>query len=309
MVCFKYAPFLDFIGEQVPVMDTSDFMLISRNKAKKTLRARQMRLEQERKVALEAAKLTEQKGMGDPSSVPGNDSNDNEAQPVVHLSRSPIKYSMDERTGVNRMRATKKKQIERALFSENSMQLDQEQMQLAVEEDENQKADGPVAALTHKRYIPTHKEWEEQRRLKAENSQTTVDQMTPATTMTAKRYIPTTKEWDEQRRFKLKAKMETKKNATSANSTNELGAEKRKGNVTHYGANIDWTNLTRTNNNFQKMASQPMPIEGEQKDRQVKKGNVIRYTIDELLKLEPQPDDLDVPAEVALIDKKLLKGN
>lgn len=57
------------------------------------------------------------------------------------------------------------------------------------------------------------------------------------------------------------------------------------------------------------MASQPMPIEGEQKDRQVKKGNVIRYTIDELLKLEPQPDDLDVPAEVALIDKKLLKGN
>lgn len=118
-----------------------------------------MRLEQERKVALEATKLTEQKGMGDPSSVPGNDSNDNEAQPVVHLSRSPIKYSMDERTGVNRMRATKKKQIERALFSENSMQLDQEQMQLAVEEDENQKADGPVAALTHKRYIPTHKEW------------------------------------------------------------------------------------------------------------------------------------------------------
>lgn len=108
MVCFKYAPFLDFIGEQVPVMDTSDFMLISRNKAKKTLRARQMRLEQERKVALEAAKLTEQKGMGDPSSVPGNDSNDNEAQPVVHLSRSPIKYSMDERTGVNRMRATKR---------------------------------------------------------------------------------------------------------------------------------------------------------------------------------------------------------
>ncbi|XP_032580353.1 uncharacterized protein LOC116801971 [Drosophila sechellia] len=245
-------------GDPVEFMDNLDFMRISRRKAKITFeKAREKRLEQERMAALEATKLTEEKSMEDPSSVPvpvpGND--------------SPINFSAEERTEVDRMRA--------------------------VEEGENQEAGGPVATLTPKRYIPTDKEWDEQCRLKAQKSPTTVDQMPPATTMTAKRYIPTTKEWDEQCRFKIMAKMETEMNATLP--TKKLGAESRNGNITHYGANVAPTPM------------ESQPIEGEQNDRQVKKGNVIRYTIEELLKLEPQPEDLEVPAEVALINNNLLK--
>ncbi|KMZ10189.1 uncharacterized protein LOC27208711 [Drosophila simulans] len=242
-------------GDPEEFMDNLDFMRISRRKAKITFeKAREKRLEQERMAALEATKLTEEKSMEDPSSVPvpvpGND--------------SPIHFSAEERTEVDRMQAVK-------------------------EGEEDQEASGSVVALTPKRYIPTDKEWDEQCRFKAQKSPTTVDQMPPATTMTAKRYIPTTKEWDEQCRFK----METEMNATLP--TKKLEAESRNGNITHYGANVAPTPM------------ESQPIEGEQKDRQVKKGNVIRYTIEELLKLEPQPEDLEVPAEVALINNNLLK--
>ncbi|KQS29961.1 uncharacterized protein Dere_GG26210 [Drosophila erecta] len=329
---------------QADVFDDSDYVIVCRNKGKKTLLAKERRLEQDRKVALEALKLAEQRRMRDPlvlSSDPDKE-NAGKVQPVVHLSRSPIRFSLEDRIKVNRLRTAKKERIEHALLEiakEKEVQLLQEQRKRAVNryistqnESEEMGAGDPVDTVdtvtTKKRFIPTAKEWDEQCRLKLLTLEKKT--VTPVTTMTANRYIPTTKEWDEQRRAKHKGKMEAEKenipaktelplkesngiyNTTDVSSVfvnkvvtgttakpscslpTELETEKRKGNITHYKTTINWTTRKPPKMAIdinQQMESQQK--DDQQEDRQIKKGSVQRYSIEELLKLEPQPEDLE----------------
>ncbi|XP_043661054.1 uncharacterized protein LOC122625167 [Drosophila teissieri] len=329
------------------------------NYHEKSLLARERRREQDRKVALEALKLVEQRRMRGPlvpSSDPGKE-NVGGAQPVVHLSRSPIRFSLEDRIKVDRLRAAKKERIEYALLEianekklAKSMHLLQEQRKRAVnrcistlKEPENTEAGASVATVATvatKRFIPTAKEWDEQRRIKfvkpEKNDVIPVAPKNPVATMTANRYIPTCKEWDEQRRAKHKAKMDTVKEnipaitklplresngvygttgmssvfvkkvdpGTTAKPpcplpTKELAAEKRKGNITHFQTIINWAN--RKTFKAPKMAiaitqqMESQQIADQREDRPMKKASVQRYSIEELLKLEPQPEDLEDP--------------
>ncbi|XP_039500575.1 uncharacterized protein LOC120457249 [Drosophila santomea] len=331
----------------------------------KSLLARERRCEQNRKVALEALKLVEQRRMRAPlvpSSDPGKE-NVGEAQPVVHLSRSPIRFSLEDRIRVDRLRAAKKERIECALLKiynekkvAQSVHLLQEQRKCAVstlKETENIQTGASVATVTTKRFIPTAKEWDEQRRLKLvkpeKNDVIPVAPEKPVATMTANRYIPTTKEWDEKLRAKLKAKTETvKKNIPAitklplkesngaydttsvslvfvkkvypgitakppcSQPTKQLEAEKRKGNISYFQTIINWTN--RKTFKAPKMAiviNQQMESQqkaAQQEVCQLKKANVQRYSIEELLKLEPQPEDLEDPNIKALCSLKIVRN-
>ncbi|EDX05288.1 GD21884 [Drosophila simulans] len=74
------------------------------------------RREHERKVAVEALKLAEQRRMRDPVIAPTEvNENSKNVRPIINISRSPIKFTPEERIKVDRLRAAKRERIERIL--------------------------------------------------------------------------------------------------------------------------------------------------------------------------------------------------
>lgn len=239
---------------------------------KKRFAAEEKRREQERKVALEALKLVEQRRTRGPL-VPNMHSDDCSEPPqqIVHLSRSPVRYTPKERVRVEALRTAKMERIEKILREMSQEKRDaQEQMK---------DSSASASALS--------------------TSTTTPSSSPPKPA--AKRYIPTVKEWDEQRRAKQQAKREAKK---APGQTQQMPAEsgapvakrqdaprylppgqclpgeRRRGNLTHWKRLPVWT---------LHVPQKPLPLTGP--DGKV----IVRYTVEELLQLEPQPEDLEIP--------------
>ncbi|KAI8042332.1 uncharacterized protein LOC128261972 [Drosophila gunungcola] len=270
--------------------------------------AEEKRREKERKVAVEALKLAEQRRMRAPlvPSTPANE-NCNDGQPVVHLSRSPIKFSPEERIRVDSLRAAKRERIERVLremTNEKQEELEKLEKLEKLEQLEQQKlqqqkhiSNDPIHHIT----IQKETEKKEAVALVRKN-----------------RYIPTTKEWDERCRAKQMAKMEAEKqdsknsNSSKANAVNPslveitssgvirlgdlrasakprycppnelLETEKRKGNLTHFRPLPNWTSRQNPHTSLNTLSNQ--------------KGKIVqRYSIEQLLEFEPQPGDLKKP--------------
>ncbi|XP_039483664.1 uncharacterized protein LOC120446658 [Drosophila santomea] len=278
------------------------------------------RREHERKVALEALKLTEQRRMRDPVITPmeGNE-NSKDVRPIINLSRSPIRFTPEERIRVTRLKAAKKERIERILREMTNAK----QTQLEEQELQQDK-------------ISFDNESEEPIKPKEPHDHSEKKEEVPV--VTKKRYIPTTKEWDEQCRAKHLAKVEAQKQnpmgvqeASPALSSSEspvsskqplikanvvnitpwgvirlgdlrattqprycppaelLDAEKRRGNLTHSRPLPNWT-IRR---------SPQVPLKTLLNQR----GKIVqRYSIDQLLVLEPQPEELEEPR----VDEALL---
>lgn len=284
------------------------------------------RLEQERKVALEALKLVEQRRV--------RESLDEKPQIIVHLTRSPVDFTPEERERVDRLRLIKREHIERVLL-EMRLELKMKQHKVAP-------------AFTSSRYISL------QRAVKPGTE--TAPEAAAAAAVGAgaaaggdadvppRRYIPTVKEWDERCRAKAYAGElagANKENNMSNKSQPKLddnmsmqqqramvpsslgnimpklqpaaepckdrklfvprywpptpmvaAGEKRRGNLTHA------RNISRA---FANCGLLPTPtLEGEPNpcpslDEVVHVPNVKRYTIEELLQWEPQPHELQKP--------------
>ncbi|XP_064537297.1 titin [Drosophila montana] len=142
------------------------------------------RREQERKVALEALKLVEQRRMRETLDQP---------QIIVHLTRSPVDFTPEERVRVNRLRIIKREHIE-SVLREMRDELELKQ----------QKADGVQPSS---RYICLQRaaKPDTQATPQPEQQQQQLQQPPPPppASSTPKRYIPTVKQWDE--RCKAKA--------------------------------------------------------------------------------------------------------
>ncbi|EDV54871.2 uncharacterized protein Dere_GG21759 [Drosophila erecta] len=285
------------------------------------------RREHERKVAVEALKLAEQRRMRDPLIAPMKGSgNSKDVQPIIHLSRSPVRFTPEERIGVTRLRAAKRERIERILREMTNGK------QAALKEQELQEDKTCVDAESKEPNKAPNKEPN-----KEPNDQQS-EKKEEAPVVTKKRYIPTTKEWDEQCRARQLAKMEAQKqnqvgvqDASPALSSSEsavsskqpliksnvvnispsgvirlgdargttqprycppaklLDAEKRRGNLTHFRPLSNWP--------IRRSLQVPFKIQLNQRGKIVQ-----RYTIDQLLLLEPQPEDLEKPQ----VDEALL---
>jgi len=260
-------------------------------------KAYQRRVEQERKVALEALKLVEQRRMRDPLVPSPNQANENseKTQPVVHLYRSPIRFSPEERLKVDNWRIAKRDRIEKVILEMDNEKKEQQQLQLQREK----------RILAPNRQINVQKKPEMEKETKEKEVAT-------------KRYIPTAKEWSELRRAKHLAKMEvdkenvkpakTKPPVTKANENNGmplksskegdpgpsppkplyippgklLEGEKRRGNRTHFQLSRKFSNRRSSNG--------PITIVLDLNGKIVQ-----RYSIEELLQFEPQPEDLEKP--------------
>ncbi|XP_037723580.1 uncharacterized protein LOC119555946 [Drosophila subpulchrella] len=257
-------------------------------------KAYQRRVEQERKVALEALKLVEQRRMRDPLVPSSNQANDNseKTQPVVHISRSPIRFSPEEKLKVDRLRIAKRERIEKALLEMESEKKEQQLLEL-----------------------------DQEKRVLAPNRQSSVQnnpEKEKEVEVATKRYIPTVKEWSELRRARHLAKVEgdkenvkpakTKPPVTNANENNSipsksskkgdpgqfaakplysppvklLEVEKRRGNLTHFQSFRKFSN--------RRGSKAPITIVLDQNGKVVQ-----RYSIEELLQFEPQPEDLEKP--------------
>jgi len=257
--------------------------------------------EKRREVALEALKLSEQRRLRGSLIAPIEENeNSHKAQPVIHLSRSPIRFTPEERIKVDRLRVAKRERIERILremTNEKQEQLKKQQLQ----QQKKIRYDDKVQKT------PSTKDQESEKKI----------EVTP---VTKKRYIPTTKEWDEQCRAKYMAKKDAEKqdgsskdgpakpplvNPNLVNITPSgvirlgdlratssprycppselLEAEKRRGNLTHFRPLANWT--TRRSPLI------PLKILVNQKGKVVE-----RYSIEQLLDLEPQPGDLEKPS-------------
>ncbi|KAH8366504.1 hypothetical protein KR084_012446 [Drosophila pseudotakahashii] len=269
--------------------------------AEKPYDAEEKRREHERKVALEALKLSEQRRMREPLVPPIQGlENSNDAQPVIHLSRSPIRFTPEERVKVDRLRVAKRERIERILREmtnekQEQLKLQQVQQQKKIRYEANEQK--PSIAI----------------------EQEPAKKVEVAEVVPKKRYIPTTKEWDEQCRAKYLARMSAEKNKqsgltpptpplTNSNVVNItasgiirlgdlratakprycppaelLAAEKRRGNLTHFRPLANW-NIRRN-----PLAPFREPIN--------QKGHIVqRYSIEKLLELEPQPEELKNPS-------------
>lgn len=134
------------------------------------------RREKERKVAVEALKLVEQRRLRGPLLPTVQNYDYCEApKPIVHLSRSPVRYSPEERIKVDRLKAAKKERIERVLKEmgeqENLKKLQQKMIKLVAgpakpSDKEAPKENPSMVTAATRRYIPTTKEWDEQCRAK-----------------------------------------------------------------------------------------------------------------------------------------------
>ncbi|XP_016984678.1 uncharacterized protein LOC108048480 [Drosophila rhopaloa] len=271
------------------VTTSSDVPLDSPPPAEKRLSAQERRREQERNVALEALKLAEQRRRG--HSVPSPDCD--QAHPIVHLSRSPLRFTPEERIKVDRLKAAKRERIEKAL------------LEMANNQQEQQDNGSPNEERTQNHGSNRHINIRKEPQMPGE--------MDIAQT---KRYIPTAKEWNVQRRAKHMAKMEAKVEnencfqpaktrriftnsrgnnikpskfakggdlvAKATPPTELLKWEQRKGNLTHF------RKLPKSTPRQMLQTPFKMPIN-------LKEGDVQRYSIEQLLELEPQPEELEKP--------------
>ncbi|XP_016976074.2 uncharacterized protein LOC108042358 [Drosophila rhopaloa] len=321
-------------NENLPT--TSSNILPDHPTVKQMYDAQEKRREHERNVAVEALKLVEQRRMRAPlvSPTPANE-NLNNVQPVINLSRSPIKFSPEERIRVDRLRIAKRERIERVLremTNEKQEQLDQlEPQQL------QQQKKIRYEPIERNRHISIQRESE-----KEEHKMTSYDpnntnryisipkapeKKEEVALVVKKRYIPTTKEWDEQCRAKQMAKMEAEKQdsnplptSSQALSVNPnvvkitssgvirlgdlratvkprycppdelLETEKRKGNLTHFLPLANWTSRQNPQTSLKILTNQ--------------KGEIVkRYSIEQLLEFEPQPEELENPT----LDEAILR--
>ncbi|XP_030383007.1 uncharacterized protein LOC115630541 [Scaptodrosophila lebanonensis] len=191
---------------------------------KKKYEADEKKREHERKVALEALKLVEQRRMREPlvPAIRGNILPSSKLQrPVVHLTRSPVRFTPEERERVDRLRVLKRERIEFVLREMKKEREQQKSRKNPPGRDRNAKA-GEKVGEPHprseeveallpipKRNIsskvdipdePKHESIVPPKRYiclqRSKPEQVVVPAAKPL--LPARRYIPTTKEWDEQ---------------------------------------------------------------------------------------------------------------
>ncbi|KAH8324549.1 hypothetical protein KR074_010838, partial [Drosophila pseudoananassae] len=259
--------------------------------AEKRIEADEKRRQQERKVALEALKLVEQRRMRSPLVSSSESTEDSEkSKLIIHLSRSPVRFSPEERNRVDRLRIAKKERIERVL---REMKTELEEPQVAQVPKQKKSPSPPKASSrVRKRYIPTTKEWDEQCRQKllaaihaADHCNDPEDEnwmpnlaharmVEPLVSSTSYNIMPT-----------QVIKLEDAKAAASpryCQPAKVLHSEMRKGNLTH-------------SRPIAHRSSRTAP-QGPMKTIINKSGKIVqRYTIDQLLKFEPHPGQLEKP--------------
>ncbi|XP_017086577.2 uncharacterized protein LOC108118412 [Drosophila eugracilis] len=260
----------------------------------------QKRRENERKVALEALKLSEQRRMRVPLISPTADNaNSDNVQPIIHLSRSPVRFAMEEKWKVDRLRDAKKERIERILremTNEKQEQLKQQQLQQQnkIRNDtvepkssisDQQKSEKNDQGTTKKRYIPTTKEWDEQCRAKylAKLNADKQNKDEPQDSATSKPLPPKSNVVNISPSGVIRLgdlRATTKPLYCPPNDL--LDTEKRKGNITHFRPLPNWT--------IRQTPQEPLKVLTN------KMGKIVqRYSIEQLLAFEPQPGDLEKP--------------
>ncbi|KAH8282166.1 hypothetical protein KR054_005850, partial [Drosophila jambulina] len=253
--------------ENIPVTPT----------AAKLLEIEEKRREKERKVAVEALKLAEQRRMRGallPTAQNFENSETPAPQPIIHLSRSPVRYTPEERLKVDRLRIAKKERIERVLKEMQNEKLEQENLKklqldkvpleagASKSSDKAAKENKSVVAAT-RRYIPTTKEWDEQCRAKHQaNPKLNAVKIRSAEII--KREVPKTTDIP---RYRPPSQL--------------LMGEKRKGNLTHSLPLPNWT---------PRRLPQTLPALKNRMGKVIK-----RYSIEQLLLLEPKPEELEKP--------------
>ncbi|XP_017155425.1 uncharacterized protein LOC108164289 [Drosophila miranda] len=218
-------------------------------------------LEEKRKVALEALKLMEQRRLRDPSFGPFKKT---EAEGVIrHISRSPVRFTTDERERVSKMRVDKKERIEKVLMEmlqkkkplklypekwqkEARVQEDGEQQTCQVQKpskanhekqskpavevpQEQQQGKPPQQRMIQKRYFGLQRATTINAQAETElEPQPQVQNEPPAEAkqQPPRRYIPTTKEWDEKCRTR---ELERER---ASNKENEKSKSSQKPSVT-----------------------------------------------------------------------------
>ncbi|KAH8323517.1 hypothetical protein KR067_012543, partial [Drosophila pandora] len=268
--------------------------LLSVLTAEKRIDAEEKRREQERKVALEALKLVEQRRLRGPLISPKEASEAPEkAKLIIHLSRSPVRFSPEERLRVDRLRIAKKERIERVL---REMKSDLEAQQVAQVQKQKKSLTPPKTTSRHtastKRYIPTTKEWDEQCRVKlladieaADNYNDSEDENRMPNLAHARLVQPLVSSSSYNILPTQVIKLEDAKAAGTPRycpPAKILQGERRKGNLTHLRPIPHWS-------------PRPTP-QGPMETLINKFGRIVkRYTIDQLLKFEPQPGQLERP--------------
>ncbi|KAM8717786.1 hypothetical protein ACLKA7_004483 [Drosophila subpalustris] len=148
--------------------------------------------EQERKVALEALKLVEQRRMRESVS-------EEKPEEIVHLTRSPVNFTAEERVRVDRLRAIKREHIERVL----------REMELEMKKQNTQTKQSTGRYVGLQRAVKKEPEVESKAEPEAKTETKEQTEKQPP-----RRYIPTVKQWDE--RCKAKA------NVAAANKENTM---------------------------------------------------------------------------------------
>ncbi|XP_017051869.1 uncharacterized protein LOC108095311 isoform X2 [Drosophila ficusphila] len=240
----------------------------------KLFSATEKRRSHRRKVAVEAVLLAEERRMRTElvSTKDGPGDSTKMVQPEVHLSRSPIKFSPEERVRVDRMRIAKRERIEKALME---MEMEKKALDLLDQQKKDGERKDKSGATGRKRYIPTSKEWDEQRRakhlarLKSEkgnaNGQQASQTKSPATESLGGNGMSVVI-------------------SSEQNPEGLAEGETRRGNLTHF----KYLHTHQPRRAFHK----PLQILIEEKGG----GLLHRYSIETLLELEPQPGDLEKPS-------------
>ncbi|XP_017845204.2 uncharacterized protein LOC108601784 isoform X1 [Drosophila busckii] len=300
--------------------------------------AEEKRREHERKIALEALKLVEQRR--------SRETEEPKPKPLVHLSRSPVRFTPEERVRVDRLRLIKREHIERVLREmrdelEAKQQQQQQQpisnryvaLQRALKQQpasETEAATEPVlkpaaaaaaeaAAAPPKRYIPTVKQWDERCKAKASKAAANKEnekqqQHQPRAAAEESSEQPARAMLASSLRQNLPPQPAQQLNAKSRElfvprfwprAPSLASSERRRGNLTHA------RNISRA---FPMCGLLPTPSPHGQPDDDDDEDDDVayecsksikRYSIEQLLKLEPQPQQLQKPQ----IEHSLLKLN
>ncbi|XP_046866951.1 uncharacterized protein LOC6641676 [Drosophila willistoni] len=253
------------------------------------------RREYERKVALEALKLVEQRRMREPlvplKKVTSSTKTDANKPPIIHLTRSPVDFNSVERERVNRLRTAKRNRIElvlKEMHKESQKHIVPDPATSEVNETKNLAAP-TTTNKTSKRYIPTVKEWDEKCKMKMAK---TSKQNRENKENNGKKHSASTQGHSDNQH-------PSKRFTTTSNSNHVmlpgiqslsyspkyvppgqvLPGETRRGNLTHAGVS----------------ATVRLPKLNSTQRNQVKVKVIKRYSIQQLLQLEPQPGDLEKP--------------
>ncbi|XP_034473350.1 uncharacterized protein LOC117780798 isoform X2 [Drosophila innubila] len=150
--------------------------------------------EQERKVALEALKLVEQRRM--------RESLEEKPQIIVHLNRSPVNFTPEERVRVDRLRLIKREHIERVL----------REMELEMKKHKTQSIHSTGRYVGLQRAAKKDSEMNTETESK-QQIQTNTEPESESEKQPPRRYIPTVKQWDERCKAKAHVTAANKENA------------------------------------------------------------------------------------------------